>query len=72
MSKAISVRLGEDVLQELEALSKATERSRTYLINEAIMTYIAEYGDYRIALDRLLDKDDELINGSELRRRLGL
>jgi len=36
------------------------------------MTYIAEYGDYRIALDRLLDKDDELISGSELRRRLGI
>jgi predicted DNA-binding protein len=72
MSKAISIRLDEDVLEELEALSKATERSRTFLISEAIMTYIAEYGDYRIALDRLLDKDDELINGSELRRRLGL
>lgn len=72
MSKAISIRLDEQVLKELEALSKATERSRTFLINEAIMTYIAEYGDYRVALDRLLDKDDELISGSELRRRLGL
>ena len=72
MSKAISIRLDEHVLKELEVLSKATERSRTFLINEAIMTYIAEYGDYRIALDRLLDKDDELISGSELRRRLGI
>ncbi len=60
------------MLKELEALSKATERSRTFLINEAIMTYLAEYGDYRVALDRLLDKDDELISGSELRGRLGL
>ncbi len=72
MSKAISIRLDEQVLKELEVLSKATERSRTFLINEAIMTYIAEYGDYRVALDRLLDKDDELISGSELRRRLGI
>lgn len=72
MSKAISIRLDEQVLKELEALSKATERSRTFLINEAIMTYIAEYADYRVALDRLLDKDDELISGSELRRRLGI
>ena len=72
MTKAISIRLDEQVLRELEALSKATERSRTFLINEAIMTYIAEYGDYRVALDRLLDKDDELISGSELRSRLGL
>lgn len=72
MTKAISIRLDEQVLRELEALSKATERSRTFLINEAIMTYIAEYGDYRVALDRLLDKDDELISSSELRSRLGL
>jgi RHH-type rel operon transcriptional repressor/antitoxin RelB len=72
MTRAISIRLDERVLRELEALSKATERSRTFLINEAIMTYLAEYGDYRVALDRLLDKDDELISGSELRSRLGL
>jgi RHH-type rel operon transcriptional repressor/antitoxin RelB len=72
VTKAISIRLDEQVLGELEALSKATERSRTFLINEAIMTYIAEYGDYRVALDRLLDKNDELIGSSELRSRLGL
>ncbi len=72
MAKAISIRLDERVLRDLEELSKSTERSRTFLINEAIKTYIAEYGDYRVALDRLLDKDDELINGSELRSRLGL
>ena len=72
MTKAISIRLDEQVLRELEALSKATERSRTFLINEAIKTYMAEYGDYRVALDRLLDKDDELISSSELRSRLGL
>lgn len=72
MARAISIRLDEQVLRELEALSRATERSRTFLINEAIMTYLAEYGDYRVALDRLLDKDDELISGSELRSRLGL
>ena len=29
MSKAISIRLDEDILEELEALSKATERSRS-------------------------------------------
>lgn len=72
MAKVISIRLDEQLLRDLEELSKSTERSRTFLINEAIMTYIAEYGDYRVALDRLLDKDDELISSSELRSRLGL
>jgi len=72
VNKAISIRLDEQVLKELETLSKATERSRTFLINEAIMIYIADYGDYRVALDRLLDKNDELISSSELRSRFGL
>jgi predicted DNA-binding protein len=72
MSKAISIRLDESVLKDLEELSRAMDRSRTYIISEAIKTYIEEYGDYRIALDRLLDKDDEMISGSELRSRLGL
>jgi predicted DNA-binding protein len=55
-----------------ESLAETTERSRTFLISEAIRTYLDEYGDYRIALDRLLDKNDDIIAGSELRSRLGL
>ncbi len=72
MSKAISVRLPEELAKELDCLAKSMERSKTFLIREAVETYLSEYGDYRIALDRLLDKDDEIIESSELRRRLGV
>lgn len=67
-----SIRLGEQDLREPEALSMAAERSRTFLINKVIMTCIAEYNDYRVALDRLPDKDDEPIGSSEIRGRLGI
>lgn len=60
------------VAKALDDLASALERPRTYLIREAIETYLKEYGDYRMALDRLLDKDDEIIESSELRRRLGI
>ncbi len=71
MSVAISIRLPEKLAKELDKLALATERSKTFLIREAIATYLEEYSDYRVALDRLLDKDDEIIEASELRRRLG-
>lgn len=72
MANAISVRLPKDLTDRLEELAAATERSKAFLVREAIEEYLAEYGEYRLALDRLLGKDDEIIEGSELRRRLGL
>lgn len=72
MSKPISIRLEDEMLKDLDYLAEKTRRSRTFLISEAIKTYLDEYGDYRLALDRLLDKNDEMIESSELRDRLGL
>ena len=72
MSRAISLRLNDELLDEVDRLAGSIDRSRTYIITEAIKTYIEEYGDYRIALDRLLDKDDAILSGSELRGRLGI
>jgi predicted transcriptional regulator len=72
MSKAVSVRLDKDLLDELDGLAAALDRSRTFLITEAVRAYLSEYGDYRIALDRLLDKDDAILSASELRGRLGI
>ncbi len=72
MSVSISVRLPEEIASALEELSKATERPKTFLVRKALESYLAEYADYQIALDRLRDKDDAVISGSELRRRLGI
>jgi RHH-type transcriptional regulator, rel operon repressor / antitoxin RelB len=72
MSTAISIRLPKDLSDDLDKLAKAIDRPKTYLVREAIETYVEEYGDYRMALDRLLDKDDEIVGGSELRQRLGI
>ena len=71
MSQAISVRLPDDLTKNLERLAKATDRPKTYLIKKAVETYLEEYAEYQIALDRLRDKDDEIITGTELGKRLG-
>ena len=70
MPVSISLRLPEIVLEQLEAIAEESDRSKSYLIRKAIEQYLEEYADYRIALDRLHDKDDEIISPEELRKRL--
>lgn len=72
MSTAVSVRLPAEIVHELENLANATERSKTYIIRKAIESYLQESADYLIALERLNDKDDEIISSEEMRERLAL
>jgi len=72
MSTAISIRLPEKVADELSELANSIERSKTYVIRKAIESYMKEYTDYLIAMERLRDKDDEIISSEEMREKLGL
>jgi len=69
MSNAISVRLKDRTARALDKLSKATDRPKTYFIEKALESYLAEQADYQIALDRLKDKDDPIISAADLRKR---
>lgn len=70
MSKPVSVRLPDRTARALEELAKASERSKTYFIEKALESYLAEHADYQVALDRLRDKDDPIISAAELRKRI--
>jgi RHH-type rel operon transcriptional repressor/antitoxin RelB len=71
MSKSVSLRLADDTARALEALARVTDRPKTYFIEKAIESYLAEYADYQVALDRLRDKDDPIVSAADLRKRLG-
>ncbi len=71
MSTSVSVRLPDKTAKALDDLSKATDRPRTYFIEKALESYLAEHADYQVALDRLRDKDDPIISSSEMRKRIG-
>lgn len=71
MSKSISVRLADDTAKALEELSRASDRPKTYFIEKALDAYLAEAGDYQVALDRLRDKDDPVLSAAELKKRIG-
>ncbi len=71
MVGAICIRLPGNVLKEVAEIAEALDRTKSYLIRKAVEQYIEEYADYRIALDRLRNKDDAIISSKELKKRLG-
>ena len=72
MSTAISVRLPKGLAEQLDTVAKETERPRSYIIQKALESYIEDYADLQVALDRLHDKADPVVSGKELRKSLGL
>ena len=72
MTTAISIRLPKVLADQIDSIAKETERPRSYIIQKALESYIEDYADLQVALDRLHDKTDPVISGKELRRSLGL
>jgi RHH-type rel operon transcriptional repressor/antitoxin RelB len=72
MSIAISVRLPKDLAEQLDGIAKEIERPRSFIIQKALESYIEDFADLQIALDRLHDKSDAVISGKELRKSLGI
>jgi len=72
MNTAISIRLPKALADQIDSIAKETERPRSYIIQKALESYIEDYADLQVALDRLHDKTDQVISGKELRKDLGL
>lgn len=72
MSKAISIRIPDELAEQLTTISRETERPRSFIIQKALESYIEDYADLQIALDRLHDKSDPIITQEELKESLGL
>jgi RHH-type rel operon transcriptional repressor/antitoxin RelB len=72
MTTAISVRLPKDLVEQLDNIAKETERPRSFIILKALESYMEDYADLQVALDRLHDKTDPIISSKELRKSLGL
>jgi RHH-type transcriptional regulator, rel operon repressor / antitoxin RelB len=72
MNTAISVRLPSKLASQLDSIAKETERPRSFIIQKALESYIEDFADLQIALDRLRDKGDEIISAKEMRKSLGL
>ncbi len=72
MRTAISVRLPKDLASQLDSIARETERPRSFIIQKALESYIEDFADLQIALDRFHDKGDEVVSAKEMRKSLGL
>jgi RHH-type rel operon transcriptional repressor/antitoxin RelB len=68
----ISIRLPKALADQIDSIAKETERPRSFIIQKALESYIEDYADLQVALDRLHDKTDPVISGKDLRKVLGL
>jgi len=66
MSTAISVRLPKELAEQLDNIAKETERPRSFIIQKALESYIEDFADLQIALDRLHDRTDPIVSGKEV------
>ena len=66
MSMVFSIRIPEELAKELAQIAAETERPRSFHVNKAIETYVREFADVQIALDRLRpERCGRLWSGSE-------
>jgi RHH-type rel operon transcriptional repressor/antitoxin RelB len=72
MSTAVSVRLPDNLAKQLDRISDETERPRSFHVQKALESYIEDFADLQVALDRLRDPKDRLVSGKDLRKSLGL
>ncbi len=72
MSTSVSIRIPDEVAKQIDEIAKETERSKSFIIQKAIESYIDDFSDLQIALDRLHDPKDEIISSKELKKSLGV
>ena len=72
MSTALSVRLPDILAEELNDISLTTERSKSFLVQKALESYLHDQADLQVSLDRLRDTSDSIISMDEMRKELGL
>lgn len=72
MSTAISVRLSDTVAKKLGRVAEETERSRSFVVQKAVETYLDDFADLQVALDRFRDKSDPVVSNKDMRKSLGL
>jgi RHH-type rel operon transcriptional repressor/antitoxin RelB len=72
MSTGVSMRLPEELVKRIDEIARESERPRSFIIQKALESYLEDYADLQVALDRLRDKSDRVISGKDMKKALGL
>ena len=66
----ITARVPDELAEALDAASTQLNRSRAEVIRQALERYLEDFGDLSVALDRLRDPSDPVLDWDEVRREL--
>ena len=59
MADTFSVRLPDDLRAEVDKMAEATQRSRAFIIKEAVEAYVDEHRAYLAAIDEAIIEADK-------------
>ena len=66
----ISARLPAELIEQLERAAATLKKTRAEVVRTAIEYYLAEYEDLNLAVERLRDPADPVLDWKEVRREL--
>jgi len=66
----ITARLPDSVVEALDAAAKALRRSRADIVRQAVERYLEDFDDLSVALERLRDPTDPVLDWDKVRDEL--
>lgn len=66
----ITARVSEELVVALDTAAKGLKRSRADIIRHALERYLEDYDDLEVALDRLRDPTDPVLDWDRVRQDL--
>lgn len=66
----ITARLPDTVVDALDAAASQLKRSRAELVRQAVERYLEDFDDLSVAIERLRDPNDPVLDWDRVRREL--
>jgi len=66
----ITARVTDQLVADLDAAARRLKRPRSEVVRQAIAAYLDDHEDLRVALERLQDPSDPVLDWEEVRREL--
>ncbi len=66
----ITARLPDEVVDALDAAASRLRRSRAEIVRQAIEAYLEDFDDLSVAVERLRDPSDPVLDWDRVRREL--
>jgi predicted DNA-binding protein len=70
MANVVATRFPQETIDALDLVARERRRTRAEIVREAVDVYLARWADYGIALDRLADPTDDVLDADAFWREV--